>query len=223
MRTVWRCGTNHFSTMSASRSRSSLLQSLGLCFALGACLCACGGGGGASTGGGGGSTATQYPQPPSGSASLTQSDVAMLVEAAAQTANSDAMSIAVVDRLGNILAVWQGPTAPPTSAGNYGTHGADWMIWRFRSRGRQHFSVTIRLRFPRALSAISAGFIFRRELQTLRTPLSTELKIQIAAACFRQITFLARKFRPLPRSMVLRTAWASSPGKPIRWIASRLQ
>ena len=121
MRTVWRCGTNHFSTMSASRSRSSLLQSLGLCFALGACLCACGGGGGASTGGGGGSTATQYPQPPSGSASLTQSDVAMLVEAAAQTANSDAMSIAVVDRLGNILAVWQGPTAPPTSAGNYGT------------------------------------------------------------------------------------------------------
>jgi uncharacterized protein GlcG (DUF336 family) len=44
----------------------------------------------------------------------------MLVEAAAQTADSDAMSIAVVDRLGNILAVWQGPSAPATSAGNYG-------------------------------------------------------------------------------------------------------
>ena len=44
----------------------------------------------------------------------------MLVEAAAQTANSDAMSIAVVDRLGNISAVWQGPSVPPTSAGNYG-------------------------------------------------------------------------------------------------------
>jgi uncharacterized protein GlcG (DUF336 family) len=44
----------------------------------------------------------------------------MLVEAAAQTADSNAMSIAVVDRLGNILAVWQGPSAPGTSVGNYG-------------------------------------------------------------------------------------------------------
>jgi uncharacterized protein GlcG (DUF336 family) len=95
------------------------MQTLGLILALSVCLCACGGAS-SGTGGGGGSTATLYPQPSSGSASLTQSDVGMIVEAAAQTADSDGMSIAVVDRLGNILAVWQGPSAPVTSAGNYG-------------------------------------------------------------------------------------------------------
>src|ERR1700690_3804482 len=104
--------------MFRSHARISFVQTIGLSLALSGELCACGSGGNGS--GGSGSPATQYPQPPSGSASLAQSDVDMLVQAAAQTADSDAMSIAVVDRLGNILAVWQGPSAPATSAGNYG-------------------------------------------------------------------------------------------------------
>lgn len=104
--------------MSKPRSRISIFQTIGLSLALGAGLCACGGASNGSNGGGG-NPATQYPQPPAGSAFLTQSDVDMLVQAAAQTANSDTMSIAVVDRLGNILAVWQGPSASATSPGNY--------------------------------------------------------------------------------------------------------
>jgi hypothetical protein len=44
----------------------------------------------------------------------------MLVQAAATTADSDSMAIAVVDRLGRILAVYQGPSAPATLPGNFG-------------------------------------------------------------------------------------------------------
>jgi uncharacterized protein GlcG (DUF336 family) len=119
LRSVWVCGTNHSIAMLNRRARISFFQMIGLGLALGAGLCACGGASSGSSGGGG-NPATQYPQPPSGSASLTQADVDMLVQAAAQTADSDAMSIAVVDRLGNILAVWQGPSASATSPGNYG-------------------------------------------------------------------------------------------------------
>jgi uncharacterized protein GlcG (DUF336 family) len=44
----------------------------------------------------------------------------MLVQAAATAADSDSMAIAVVDRLGRVLAVYQGPTAPATLPGNFG-------------------------------------------------------------------------------------------------------
>ncbi len=44
----------------------------------------------------------------------------MVVQAAATAAPSDAMAIAVVDRMGRILAVYVGPSAPPTSLGNFG-------------------------------------------------------------------------------------------------------
>jgi uncharacterized protein GlcG (DUF336 family) len=51
--------------------------------------------------------------------SLTSSDVQALVESAATAANVP-MVIAVVDRLGNILAVYSKTGAPPTAAGNFG-------------------------------------------------------------------------------------------------------
>jgi hypothetical protein len=44
----------------------------------------------------------------------------MLVQAAATAADADSMAIAVVDRLGRILAMYQGPTAPATLPGNFG-------------------------------------------------------------------------------------------------------
>jgi uncharacterized protein GlcG (DUF336 family) len=44
----------------------------------------------------------------------------MVVEAAATAAQSDAMAIAVVDRMGRILAVYVGASAPATSPGNFG-------------------------------------------------------------------------------------------------------
>jgi len=44
----------------------------------------------------------------------------MVVEAAATAAPSDAMAIAVVDRMGRILAVYVGPAAPVTAPGNFG-------------------------------------------------------------------------------------------------------
>jgi uncharacterized protein GlcG (DUF336 family) len=71
-------------------------------------------------GGGGGSTTTTPPPPPPATDSLTQADVQMLVQAAATAAQSDSMVIAVVDRLGRILAVYKGPFAPATLPGNFG-------------------------------------------------------------------------------------------------------
>jgi uncharacterized protein GlcG (DUF336 family) len=44
----------------------------------------------------------------------------MLVQAAANAAQSNAMTISVVDRLGRILAVYKQPSAPPSLPGNFG-------------------------------------------------------------------------------------------------------
>jgi uncharacterized protein GlcG (DUF336 family) len=51
---------------------------------------------------------------------LTSGDVGNLVAAAATASQSDTMAIAVVDRLGRILAVYKGPSAPAQVAGNFG-------------------------------------------------------------------------------------------------------
>jgi len=87
-----------------------------ICLAIALCveLAACGG----STSGGGG--ATPPPEPPPATESLTQADVQMLVQAAATAAQSNAMAIAVVDRLGRILAVYEQPGAPASLPGNFG-------------------------------------------------------------------------------------------------------
>jgi uncharacterized protein GlcG (DUF336 family) len=87
----------------------SLLLALGLC----AGLCACGGGSG-------GGAITPPPPPPPSPQFLTQPDVAAVVQAAATAAQSDTMVIAIVDRLGRILAVYQGSSAPATVTGNFG-------------------------------------------------------------------------------------------------------
>ena len=99
-----------------------LLPALGFGCLLCVCLAGCGGTSSSTSSTSSSSTASdpQYPQPPAGSAFLTQSDVASLVQTAAQTADPDTMAIAVVDRLGRILAVWQGAHAPATSIGNFG-------------------------------------------------------------------------------------------------------
>src|SRR5271170_3744803 len=52
---------------------------------------------------------------------LTSSDVSAVVAAAASSVNSDAMVIAVTNRQGNILAIYRKPSAPATSAANFGT------------------------------------------------------------------------------------------------------
>ena len=51
---------------------------------------------------------------------LTSDDVAAVVQAAASSVNSDAMVIAVTNRQGDILAIYQKPAAPATSAANFG-------------------------------------------------------------------------------------------------------
>src|SRR3984957_5457919 len=51
---------------------------------------------------------------------LTSADVSAVVEAAAASVNSDAMVIAVTDRQGHILAIYQKPSAPAISAANFG-------------------------------------------------------------------------------------------------------
>jgi uncharacterized protein GlcG (DUF336 family) len=91
------------STASQLRSAFSVL---GLC----AGLVACGGGGG---------TIAVVPPPPVPQV-LSLSNVTAVVQAAATAAQSDTMAIAVVDRLGRILAVYKGTSAPATVPGNFG-------------------------------------------------------------------------------------------------------
>ena len=90
------------------------LLSLGLILTLCVMMSSCGGGGGSIT------TAPPPVQPPPATDSLTQADAQMLVQAAAMAAQSDSMVIAVVDRLGRILAVYKEPSAPATTPGNFG-------------------------------------------------------------------------------------------------------
>ncbi len=60
------------------------------------------------------------PRPKPDPVVLASSDVAAVVEAAASSVNSDAMVIAVTDRQGDILAVYQKPSAPAMSTANFG-------------------------------------------------------------------------------------------------------
>src|SRR5271169_4091308 len=89
--------------------------SVGVAFCL--VLAACGGGGSGSGGSAGGGASTN---PPPATETLSQADVQMVVQAAATAAQSDGTAIAVVDRMGRILAVYVGPSAPSTSPGNFG-------------------------------------------------------------------------------------------------------
>ena len=82
-----------------------------IAFTLCAVLCACGGNNGSSS--------SSPPPPPPPPQALSQSDVSAVVQAAAQTVNSDTMVIAVVDRLGRILAVYKEPSAPAIVVGNF--------------------------------------------------------------------------------------------------------
>src|ERR1700734_961366 len=68
---------------------------------------------------GGSSSPTLTSPPPPPTVALTQSDVSAIVQAAAEAVNSDTMVIAVVDRLGRILAVYKQPSAPALVQGNF--------------------------------------------------------------------------------------------------------
>jgi uncharacterized protein GlcG (DUF336 family) len=63
----------------------------------------------------------RHPHLPPDPVMLTSADVSAVVDAAASSVNSDAMVIAVTDRQGNILGIYQKPSAPLTSAANFGT------------------------------------------------------------------------------------------------------
>jgi hypothetical protein len=62
----------------------------------------------------------RHPNPKPDPVMLTSSDVAAVVEAAASSVNSEAMVISVTDRQGDILAIYDKPAEPATSAANFG-------------------------------------------------------------------------------------------------------
>src|SRR6202050_33147 len=99
-------------------------RAIGRRFCVGVAFClvlgACGGGSGSGASSGGSSGGGAPPSPPLETETLSQADVQMVVEAAATAVQSDAIAIGVVDRLGRILAVYVGPSAPPKSLGNFG-------------------------------------------------------------------------------------------------------
>jgi hypothetical protein len=73
----------------------------------------------AGCGGGGSATSDPMPVAPSATATLSAADVGNVVQAAAQAVSPTTMVIAVVDRAGNVLAVWRKPDAAATATGNF--------------------------------------------------------------------------------------------------------
>ncbi len=71
--------------------------------------------------GGGGSTTAPPPVTTPASATLTASDVDGIVRAAAAATSPTTAVIAVVDRAGNVLALYRKPDAPLTVTGNFST------------------------------------------------------------------------------------------------------
>lgn len=87
-----------------------IVLALSLAVILGALLAGCGGG-----------TSTSVVTPPAPPvAALSAVDVQNIVQAAAQAADSTSMVIAVVDRGGNVLAVYRKPGAGASATGNFG-------------------------------------------------------------------------------------------------------
>jgi uncharacterized protein GlcG (DUF336 family) len=87
------------------------LLAIGIATALISLLTGCGGGGSASS--------DPTPVAPSATATLTAADVASIMQAAAEAASPTTMVIAVVDRAGNVLAVWRKAGAAATTPGNF--------------------------------------------------------------------------------------------------------
>src|ERR1700686_2130353 len=71
---------------------------------------------------GGGETpiVTPTPIPPSPVATLGAADVDAIVQAALTSVSPTTMVVAVVDRAGNLLALWRKPDAPVNAKGNFG-------------------------------------------------------------------------------------------------------
>lgn len=93
------------------KSPASIVGSFAICAAMAVALSACGGGS---------APVVPPPPPPPTPQALTQADVSAVVQAAATAAQSGTMAIAVVDRLGRILAVYKGPSTPAQVPGNFG-------------------------------------------------------------------------------------------------------
>jgi uncharacterized protein GlcG (DUF336 family) len=93
-----------------------MFLALGIAAALAALMVGCGSVSSTST-----STSSSTPSTSTPTAvPLSISDVQNIVQAAAEAADSNSMAIAVVDRGGNILGVFQKPGAPATATGNFG-------------------------------------------------------------------------------------------------------
>jgi uncharacterized protein GlcG (DUF336 family) len=92
-----------------------MLLALGMAVALAVLLIGCGSVTPSSS-----SSGTVTPSASPTAAPLSVGDVQNIVQAAAQAANANSMVIAVVDRGGNVLAVYQEPSAGTTATGNFG-------------------------------------------------------------------------------------------------------
>jgi uncharacterized protein GlcG (DUF336 family) len=120
LRTGSNCDTTEFIRMNQLGQCNQVIarvRSLGVIGLLGVAAVGCAGSDG-NAGGNGGSTASSPP--PATVQVLAPADVTAIVQAAAVTAQSDTMVIAVVDRMGNILAVYKEASAPEMSLGNFG-------------------------------------------------------------------------------------------------------
>src|SRR5262249_36324366 len=71
-------------------------------------------------GGGSASPASSASTPSSATITLSAADVGNIVQAAAMAVSPTTMVIAVVDRAGDVLALYRKPDAPAAVAGNFG-------------------------------------------------------------------------------------------------------
>ena len=91
----------------------AIVLAVGVAVALTFLIVGCGGGSASSA-------AAASVTPPPAATTLTATDVGNIVQAAAMAVSPTTMVIAVVDRAGDILALYRKPDAPATVAGNFG-------------------------------------------------------------------------------------------------------
>src|SRR5262249_27636022 len=91
----------------------AFLLAIGIAVAMGLLLVGCGGGSS-------GAAASVVVTPSAAALTLSPSDVGNIVQAAAMAVSPTTMVIAVVDRAGDVLALYRKPDAPATVTGNFG-------------------------------------------------------------------------------------------------------
>jgi hypothetical protein len=150
---------------------------------------------------------------------LTADNVRSVVQNAAASVNVP-MVIAVTDRQGNILAVFQKPGASSTALANFGVPADSNEVAVALARTASFFSNSQAPLSSRTVRFISGTHFPPGIAFTANGPLTVS-KIPTAAAHLTRLLFRAGRYRPHDQSTPRNLDLESSPAKPMSTIATR--